>query len=420
MKFYPTHVLQILKSKKLLDNRLKLLFPQSHILISAFLSDVLYNREISTIEGISYYIPELLKHGLISKESYGKAGSPCSLLFVDAVNFELTYKCNHLCTHCLQTGLRRDPESQLITSRVKELIHQSFLMGLCQKGINFTGGEILGNRDDFFEIIEYTNSLNIKYRINTNSWWARRKGIKICNIHFHTAKELLIFLKARGLSLFAFSFDKRYNDMIPEAHDLLESIWLCEELQMPYQVIFTGIPQYKIIGHLDEIASHTGRNLEFIVPVSMEMVDIGGATELDSEVYRRQSNLSACGCKGFFRPTILHVSPYGDIRSCLYGTGMHNVGELRSKSFAEIINDFPGKYKNTIFADTSGLKKKYDTYVTPYLDMYKPIRHECTRNIILAKTLERLEHDKNGNLEEIHREISAEMSLSIHHMVKTR
>jgi len=59
--------------------------------------------------------------------------------------------------------------SQLSTEHVNQAIFQGYISGVCTIGINFTGGEVLGNSDDLFDILAYTKNLGIPYRLNTNS-----------------------------------------------------------------------------------------------------------------------------------------------------------------------------------------------------------------------------------------------------------
>lgn len=412
MNFYPTSVLFILIGKGILDEKLKILFPQSHRLIKSFLLNIFYKKDFTISGSILNNIPKLLKWGLISEEYQNIMNRKSSLLFVEVINFELTYNCNYSCPHCLQSVIKKKSIVPLRTDFLKEIIYQAYIVGLCEKGINFTGGEVLGNRDDFFEVIEYAGSLEIPFRINTNCWWARRSDINVCNTRFKDSKELLIFLKSLGLYMLAFSFDLRYKESTTTAADLVESIRLCEELHIYYQVIFTGISYHMIELHIKKLSEQIGKDLEFIIPVPMEMVDVGGATELDSEVFLSQSNYSDCENKGYYRPTVLHISPNGDVRTCLYAVGLQNGGNLNSNALVDLINLFHSNNNNIIFESKSIKDEKYKSYVEPYLKMYKPIFHECTKNIILAKTLEKLNVSKNAGLESIHRNIAIELNLN--------
>ena len=56
-----------------------------------------------------------------------------SLLFVNSVNFELTYKCAYNCCHCLQKNIKKQPVVELSTDEVKTAIFHSQAGGLCSR-----------------------------------------------------------------------------------------------------------------------------------------------------------------------------------------------------------------------------------------------------------------------------------------------
>ena len=409
MNYYKTHILKNLIHKRLLNDRLSFLFKEDAGEIEAFLRSI-YSNEISVPpDNIVKNIPLLLKHGYISNIDTCQPGR-CSLMGVDAVDFELTYKCSANCPHCLQKNIRRNHITELSTAKVKEAILQAHLSGLCTRGINFTGGEVLGNREDLFEILKYTNSLKIPFRLNTNSWWSRGKLLNIGNMTFPTALDLVNFLKSNGLFQFAFSFDGRLDE--PKLmKNLVESIKLCEKAAVFYQIIFTGIGPEAVQINLNQLQNEIDRVLCYLIPVSMEMVDVGGASDLGDAIYGWQSNRSTCENKGFYHPELLHVSPDGKIRTCMYAVGLDNVGDLTQKSFANIVNEFPNTKNNEVFSNQAKNKEIYEKLVVPYLSLYKPIIHECTRNAILAKTLEMYHRHPEPNLEAIHNVIANDLNL---------
>ncbi|MCX6267959.1 MAG: hypothetical protein NTW16_11465 [Bacteroidetes bacterium] len=411
MRYYKTHILHILVGKKILDDRLIFLFSEDTMAIKSFLLSIYSNKDIEPWDKIKNVIPVLLKYGFISKLDQSGINSKCSLMFTNVINFELTYSCNHQCPHCLQANIIKNQNTQISLERVKESILQAYISGICSYGINYTGGEVLGNRGDFFEILEFTQSLKIPYRINTNSWWARKSNFLVCGIFFSNALAFVEFLKSKGLFMFAFSFDERYHNDIGLADDLIETINLCEIVGLHYQIIFTGIESKKVSNYLSKLRKIVAKNLNYLIPVSMEMVDIGNATDLRREIFNWQSNMSVCESKGFYRPQFLHISPYGEVRTCIYANGLCNVGNLTTSSFTDLINEFPKSDYNSIFSDTTKQHEIFNTLVTPYLAIYKPIIHECTRNIILAKTLMRYAEISNSGLQNIHETIATEMNL---------
>jgi MoaA/NifB/PqqE/SkfB family radical SAM enzyme len=333
------------------------------------------------------------------------------LLGVKAVNFELTYKCTSNCPHCLQKNIRLNHFAELTTESIKEAILQGLLSGLCTSGINFTGGEVLGNRDDLFAILRYTQSLGIPFRLNSNSWWSRKKDLKICDMTFSSSIELVKYLKAAGLTQFAFSFDGRLEDS-SIMQNLVESIKLCETARVFYQLNFTGINPGEINSNINELRREIGQNLYYLIPVFMEMVDIGGASDLSDEIYSWQSNVSTCENKGFYHPYILHISPGGKVRTCMYAIGLNNVGDLSQESFVNMINNFPNNTNNEIFSNNPKNKEIFKKLVKPYLHLYKPIIHGCTKNVILAKTIELYFGTHDPDLFSIHEAIANELNLT--------
>lgn len=391
--------------------KVQFLFPKDGILIESFLRQV--HRKGSSIPGekINLYVPRLLQYGYISPTENNNSKSKCSLLFTVAVNFELTYQCNEYCPHCFQEKIREANKNQLSTGKVKEVIFQTYISGLCEMGINFTGGEVLGNRSDFLDILEYTHSLGISFRINTNSWWARKRDLSICGMLFRTADNLLKYLKSMGLKIVAFSFDDRYQGDLSLAENLLESIRLCEANHIDYDIIFTGVESSKMIDYIYQIKNILGLKLKYMTPGQSEMVDIGGAANLDRKNFAWQSNRMYCKSKGFYRPRFLHVSPSGKIRTCLYGVGLSNFGDVSIESLPDLSNRFHGNSANAIFLNQEKQKELFEEFVNPYLGMYKTIFHECTKSIILAKTLEQILERPKSQLQKIHNSIAAEMNL---------
>ncbi len=411
MKYYSTELLRILIARKRLKRSLRILFPNDAASLYAFLLKVYYNKYYLNESVIENNLPLLLKNGLISEHNVQNSSRDCTLMFTDTINFELTYQCGMNCPHCLQAKLKLDVINQLSTEKVLETIFFAYALGLCSRGLNFTGGEVLGNRDDFFDIIEYVHSLKIPYRINTNSWWALKKNFTICHIKFSEPRELVSFLKANGLLLFAFSYDIRYNETNQNSDELIESIRLCEESEILYQIIFTGLESVQISQKLEKIKSKIGKQLKYCIPVRMEMVDVGNAADLSEHLFEKQTNRCACKRAGFYRPQILHINPYGDVRSCIYANGLNNVGNINRNSLINLINTFPESDTARIFSVEQNTIEAMANFVDPYLHLYRPIIHECTKMIVLAKAIDAYYKRPNIEIEKVHRQIAAEMNL---------
>lgn len=75
---------------------------------------------------------------------------------------ELTYRCNENCLHCYISTV---PKNELTLTEIKNILNQLKELGCHQ--IHFTGGEVFC-RDDFFEILEYSQSLGFLNGIFTN------------------------------------------------------------------------------------------------------------------------------------------------------------------------------------------------------------------------------------------------------------
>jgi MoaA/NifB/PqqE/SkfB family radical SAM enzyme len=66
-----------------------------------------------------------------------------SHLFIEAINFELTYQCSMNCSHCLQSGLRQTHSPEWIETDVAiKTIEDAYDASLIKTGLNFTGGDI--------------------------------------------------------------------------------------------------------------------------------------------------------------------------------------------------------------------------------------------------------------------------------------
>jgi len=323
-----------------------------------------------------------------------------SLVFVNSVNFELTYKCSFNCVHCLQKNIRNQPIVELTTEEVKTAILQSHQCKLCSLGINFTGGEVLGNRDDIFEILEFTHSLGIKYRLNTNSWWANKKDFSIGKRRFSSAWHFVRYIKSLGIEMFAFSCDMRL-DFPVNRRNLESSITLCEEEGIIYQLIFTGMETGEIIKIITSLNGACGK-LNYMIPVAMEMVDIGGGFDIEDNIFEHQSNCAYCNKKGFFRPTTLHVAPNGKVRTCMYAIGLNDCGSLREMTMLDIVKNFPFRANSDLFSDPIKYEKAEKELFLPYMHHYPKIIHECTRYAIIARSAEMMIKYPEMSMGEIH------------------
>ena len=180
---------------------------------------------------------------------------------------------------------------------------------------------------------------------------------------------------------------------------------MCEEAGITYQLIFTGLETNEIREALFSLNDACGK-LKYIIPVAMEMVDIGG-TEIDN---KRQSNCSYCNKKGFYRPRTLHISPDGKVRTCMYAIGLNDCGSLRQMTMFDIVKNFTQRANNDLFSDPMKYEKAERELFLPYLHHYHPIIHECTRFSIIARAAEMTTKYPEMGLNEIHSIIAQSIS----------
>ena len=339
-----------------------------------------------------------------------KTATKSSLSYVNFVSFQLTYKCSFNCVHCLQKNIKKHSVEELSTEEVKTAISHLYHSDLNDFLINFTGGEVLGNRDDIFEIIEFTHSLDIQIRLNTNSWWANKTDFTVGRRHFATARHLVEYMKSSGINVLAFSCDMRLNS--PEKRkNLTSSITLCESAGVAYQLIFTGVETGEMWDMISSLSEECGK-LEYMIPVRMEMVDIGAAAELDEKMYCRQSNKAPCSKKGFYRPTSLHISPDGKVSTCRYALGLSDCGNLREMTMLDIVNNYPHRANHDLFSDPIKFENAEKELFLPYLHHYHPVIHECTRFAIIARAAEMKIKFTEMNMDEIHSVIAQSFSFT--------
>jgi len=308
----------------------------------------------------------------------------------------------------LQKNIRNQPIVELSTEEVKTAILHSHQSGLCSLGMNFTGGEVLGNRDDIFGILEFTHSLGIRYRLNTNSWWANKRDFSIGKQHFSSSWHFVCYIKSLGIEMFAFSCDMRLNSHV-NRKNLESSIKLCEEAGIMYQLIFTGMATHEIIKIISSLNGACGK-LNYMIPVAMEMVDIGCGSDIDDEIFKQQSNCSYCNKKGFYRPTTLHVAPDGKVRTCMYAIGLNDCGSLREMTMLDIVKNFSSRANNDIFSDPIKYEKAEKELFLPYVHLYPVIIHECKKYAIIARAAEMKTKYPVMTTSEIHSIISQSIS----------
>ena len=129
-EYYPTYILKMLFRNGKLGSRLKYLFGNNAGKVKDFLKKIYNYEDIIDPDIIDFAIPKLLDYGLISETPIKTKYVKTSLRAVDVINFELTYRCDSNCKHCLQTNIRKSSQDELSTEEVKEIIEQAWVAGL--------------------------------------------------------------------------------------------------------------------------------------------------------------------------------------------------------------------------------------------------------------------------------------------------
>ncbi|CAG0946409.1 partial Putative mycofactocin radical SAM maturase MftC, partial [Anaerolineae bacterium] len=100
-----------------------------------------------------------------------------------SVHWELTYRCNAICTHCYLDVLPPNASTpdELTTDKARSVLDQIVAMGVLY--LTFSGGEILVRRD-FFEIAEYARRKRLAIRLMTNGIFIKSQvADRIANLH---------------------------------------------------------------------------------------------------------------------------------------------------------------------------------------------------------------------------------------------
>lgn len=312
---------------------------------------------------------------------------------VEAINLELTYECNSNCPHCLLKSVRKSYHGKELTyEKIKQTIADAYFAGLLQNGVNFTGGEALLAKIDIFDLIRYASSYGIPTRLFTNSFWGSKVLFKAGNQRFTSALALIKVLKKSGLSHLALSFDSRIDKDKSGIKQLTSVIHACETIGLNYELMSSE----EVKTQLDSFIKYLKTTLElkeltFMTPITMDLVDMGGANDNTSKplnhlFIKDLISHSLCKSKGFYQPSMLTIAPDGSLRSCMYGLGMCNLGNIHVQSLYKIVNDFSDEVTQA-FADKSAFELA-DLLFEPYKNIYKPFSHPCSACVLLARLMQ--------------------------------
>ncbi len=358
-------------------------------------SEVSNEKTIKRLEELSFIkIIEVVENQLESKiEELKNQYQHFPIAHVEAINLELTYECNSNCPHCLLHSVRKAYQGkELSYEKIKHIIADAYFAGLLQNGINFTGGEALLAKVDIFDLIRYASSYGIPTRLFTNTFWGSKILFKVGNQRFATALALVKVLKKSGLSHLSLSFDSRIDKNKAGIKQLTSVIQACETIGLSYELISSI--EVKLL--LDSFIQYLKTTLElkelkFMTPITMDLVDMGGANDIVNKPIENLSikdliSYSLCKSKGFYQPSMLTIAPDGSMRSCMYGLGMCNLGNIHSQNLYEIINDFEDNVTKA-FAEKKAIELA-DLLYEPYKKIYKPFSHSCSACVLLARLMQ--------------------------------
>ena len=344
-------------------------------------------------------------------------------LFVKALNFELTYGCNLACTHCLQNALRppdrRFPWVDVVA--VKRALREAKMLGLATVGVNFTGGEIFVEGSPVLTLVRFAAAeLGLQVRVNTNATWGTKRGIRIGSEHFATGLDVVRAFKKAGTMIMALSLDDRYSTYPGLLDKVIAVAAACEKAGLRYQVVMTDAETELQTDALSRLTQAIGHVPRFLEPVLMETVDIGGSGEwtkkpMDAASLAMLPDNSLCGRKGFYQPILLHVSPDGGIRGCLYAPGAGYLGNIRKERLIDVLNRAVANPVAKLF-ENSGLEEFTAKYVAPWSELYRKIEHPCAASALVARLSEEITAGRErlgrepttDELESIHRTVAAE------------
>ncbi|MFZ4400086.1 MAG: radical SAM protein [Bacteroidales bacterium] len=315
------------------------------------------------------------------------------IAFIEAINLELTYECNSNCPHCILKSHRTSfKDDELSFSKVKCIIADAYFAGLLQNGINFTGGEALLAKVDIFDLIRYAASYGIPTRLFTNSFWGNKLLFKVGNQRFPNALALIKMLKKSGLNHLAISFDSRIDKYKSGIKQLSSTVSACESIGLHYELVASNESKAMLNSFLEYMKTSVGfTELKYMTPITMDLVDMGGATDYTSAIDKKYSlkemiQSSMCKGKGFYKPNMLTIDPKGGVRSCMFGVGLCNLGNINETNLFDIINDFKDDV-SMAFAENIAIDM-IDILFEPHKEIYKPFTHPCSACVLLARLIQ--------------------------------
>lgn len=306
-----------------------------------------------------------------------------SLYFVEAVNFELTYQCNLSCSHCLQQEIRQQGSLPWINtdSAISALVGAHDL-GFTRSGVNFTGGEPFLGESNLPELLEAARHLGVNIRVNTNGWWGGKEEVAIGSKNFSDCKAVVKWLKQQDVTVLALSLDQRYDNNEHLLNSVLNVIQECEESGLYYQLVHTRSASSENILMWYKLAQKRNIRFDYMIPVEMEMVDLGAASSLEGI---STSSHMYCEGKGFYRPQYLHINPDGGVRTCMYASGAGWLGNINKQSLSEIAYQFANNPVVKTFSSNCVSKSNFVEEIYSGKDVLK---HPCALTVKIAEAVE--------------------------------
>ena len=237
--------------------------------------------------------------------------------------FGITYKCQLNCPHCCMGTYKIEPQNELTTAEIKEILDQSDKAFL----VNFFGGEPT-LRNDLLELIKYASERSLYVFLDTN-------GIKITRDYARQLKE-------NGLELLNVSIDSP----VPEKHDQLrgrkgvfdtavQGIRNALEVQLKCTLSTYVTKETLANGEFEATVKLAGdlgaQGLRYVLPTASGRWLHHPEVKLSPEEEKKIRDLSdfpflfrdfyfqtqgSSQCRGLSDHVHFYISPYGDVTPC--------------------------------------------------------------------------------------------------------
>ncbi|MDG2992137.1 hypothetical protein L3556_14535 [Candidatus Synechococcus calcipolaris G9] len=368
-------------------------------------------------------VNHLIENYLVQADAVSPKDLGLPFVFVEAINFELTYGCNLACAHCLQDALRPQGFHWISQEAVIRALKDGQWLGLTTLGVNFTGGEIFMPGSPVLGLLAVARDLGIPARANTNAWWGGRTQITIGTHTFADDEAVVEALIQQQLGRLALSLDNRYQQYPSLLDRVVQVATLCEAAQLSYEFVATDPSPEVVYLAWDKLTQRIGCQPCYLMMTPMEKVDVGAPARDNQGTLKAKTLVelavkSPCKTYGFYRPYFLHVAPHGGIRSCMQAPNGSWLGNIMQQRLPEILNRASQSPVYRLFKD-EGLAAFCDRYLTPWQHLYRNVTHGCTASALLARLAEEIHRQEASlcrplatkELEALHQRIGKEYHL---------